>query len=261
MRKSNCKRMTRTMSLYVAGDLVGRAEREATAHVAGCQTCRQLAAEFSESSSLLTQACPPPEFDTEFYAGIRSTVLGKIAVDRVASQPSLFGRHWGRRWVYATSLAVVVVAAVTLQLFRGLPRQTSPGPGVKGQLTSFATPGDTKESASSSPRPLSGSPSDSQTGRSRQLAGRKPAALEASARSIRKEIALAMRSVDPVSVTLPGLPAVSPARPASLSESEVSRIEIQTADPNIRIIWLAPRQSQKSEETNKDPGPETGDRN
>jgi predicted anti-sigma-YlaC factor YlaD len=256
MRKSNCKRMIRAMSLYVAGDLVGRAEREATAHIAECQTCRQLAAQFSESSSLLTQACALPEFETDFYARIRSTVLGQIAV-------------------YATSLAAVIVAAVALQFFRGVPHQTSPGPGVKAQLIGLATQGDTKSSPASSPRPLSASRSDSQTGRSRQAlaamqsrsrspqiqAGRNPAALEASARSIRKEIAPAIPYVDPVSVNLPGQPALSPARPTSLAEAEVSRIEIQTADPNIRIIWLTRREPHKSEETNRDPGPETGDRN
>jgi hypothetical protein len=36
------------------------------------------------------------------------------------------------------------------------------------------------------------------------------------------------------------------------SASQVSRIEIQTADPNIRIIWLVPRESREPEENNHD---------
>src|SRR6266550_253842 len=101
MRKTNCERMARMTSLYVAGDLVGEPERDAAAHLANCQACRQLAEDFSESSSLLSEAWAQPQFDAEFYAAIRREVLGKITVDRNLSKPSMFGRLWGRRWVYA----------------------------------------------------------------------------------------------------------------------------------------------------------------
>ena len=61
MRTLNCKRMAQMLSLYVAGDLVGAPERKVAAHLAACEACRRLAQEFSESSSLLTQACAPPK--------------------------------------------------------------------------------------------------------------------------------------------------------------------------------------------------------
>ena len=38
--------------------------------------------------------------------------------------------------------------------------------------------------------------------------------------------------------------AAVPSAAAPAPGAEVSRIEIQTADPNIRIIWLAPRKSE-----------------
>ncbi len=284
MRKTNCKRMIRMMSLYVAGDLVGEPEREAAAHLADCQTCRQLAEEFSESSSLLTQAFAQPEFDAEFYAGVRREVLGKITVERNVSKPSMFGRLWGPRWVYATSLAAVVIAIVTLQVFRIIPRGPSRDPGFTPHVTDQTTPGQAKDANSSSSRQLSEFPPksllattpagqsnkpfdgrDSRSSRRQIEAVRKPDAQDTArtARDNRKQIAPVMpSSVAPAAletVTLSGQFASS--RSGVASSSEVSRIEMQTADPNIRIIWLAPRDSRKSEEINHDQDPENGDRN
>ncbi|HMG72360.1 MAG TPA: zf-HC2 domain-containing protein [Pyrinomonadaceae bacterium] len=271
MRKTNCKRMTRMMPLYVAGDLVGEPEREAAAHLAACQACRQLAEQFSESSSLLSQAFAQPQFDAEFYAGIRREVLGQIAVGRNVSKPSMFGRSWGRRWVYAASLAAVVIAAVMLQVFRDIPRHTS---GSTHQVSGQPTPGETNANSPSA-RQLSGSQPKSllattQTGQSNKLRrsrtqiepAREPDAQDTVriARDVRKEIAPAA----PSSVALKSVTPTSPSTssPSGLaSSSELSRIEIQTADPKIRIIWLAPRDSRKSEETNHDHDPENGDRN
>ena len=284
MRKTNCKRMARTMSLYVAGDLVGEPEREAAAHLAACQACRQIAEEFSESSSLLTQAFAPPEFGAEFYTGIRREVLGQIMVDRNLSKPSIFGRLWGRRWVYAASLAVVAIAIATLQVFRIVPRGPSRDPGFTPQVTGQTTPGQAKDANSPTARQLSESPPKSilattQAGQSNKLfdgrdsrrsrrqieAVRKPDAQDTArtARDNRKEIAPVMpSSVAPralETVTLSGQFPSSLSRVAS--STEISRIEMQTADPNIRIIWFASRETRKSEPTNHDPDPENGDRN
>ena len=270
MRKTNCKRITRMISLYVAGDLVGEPEREAAAHLADCQACRQLAEEFSESSSLLAQACAQPQFDAEFYAGIRREVLGKITAEGLAPKSQLFERFWGRRWVYAASLAALVLAAIALQVFRGVPRQPS-----RDLATAPLTSSQTRAAGSSSSRQSSESPRKpdraiAQTGQSPKLfvgvnsrrrnnqfeSPRKPDDLNAAgtAPDDRKGIAPPSRS----SVAQSGRFVSSP---AAASSSEVSRIEIQTADPNIRIIWFASRETRKSETANHDPDPENGDRN
>jgi hypothetical protein len=266
MRRMDCKRMTRMMSLYVAGDLVGEPEREAAAHLAACQACRQLAEEFSESSSLLTQACAQPQFDAEFYNGIRSAVLGKIALDRIGSKPSIFGRLWGRRWVYAASFAALIVAVVALQLFRGTSRE--PRNVALTPPATHATASDQTKQNSSSVRQFSAPAHesdraatqtrhphklfarlDSRRGDSQIKAARKPEGLNAAetARDNRKESA---------PVTLLSVASVAPR-----ASPEISRIEIQTADPNIRIIWLAPRESQKLDQNNHSQDPENGDRN
>jgi hypothetical protein len=275
--------MTRMMSLHVAGDLVGEPEREVVAHLAACQACRQLAEEFSESSSLLTQAFAPPEFGAEFYTGIRSAVLGKITGDGIASKPPLFERLWARRWVYAAPLAAVVIAIVTLQVFRRIPHEPQ-NLGFTPQVTRPSTSDQTREANSSLSRQSSGSPrkpdrATAQAGQSHKLfarmdsrrpnsqieAAKRPDAPDTArtARHNRKEIAPVMpSSIAPADLETPTSSGWSASSPSAVaSSSEISRIEMQTADPNIRIIWLAPRESRKSEETDHDQAPENGDRN
>ena len=255
MRTLNCKGTARMISLYVAGDLVGAPEREVAAHLAACDGCRRLAEEFSESSSLLTEACAPPEFGAEFYAGIRCAVLGEIAGDQMLAKPSLFRP----RWLYATAFAaIVIVSGVMLQHFAGTRRMTPPDvPVVKVQPTSGPTevpsPREKHEpggapGAQASKDPALANPH----GGSRYFARmRKPDAFVTSQATLvsRKQLEPAVKSstrVGPVALE---------------ASSQISRIEIQTADPNIRIIWLSPRESREPDGTKQvQDHPETSNR-
>jgi hypothetical protein len=262
MRTLNCKRMARMISLYVAGDLVGEPEREVAAHLAVCDGCRRLSEEFSASSSLLIQACRPPEFGAEFYSGIRQAVLGEVTRDRMQSKPSLFRL----RWFYATAFAIAVIAsAVVLQHLSGAGQRTPQGLASALQSTVQPTSGQVKgtnpslspqssdvlQSSRKSPGP-GVTPGVQSKGilalanprrRSTQFEPVKkvdaPDATQG-ARDESTQIAQKIRSSTRV-----GPVALEPS-------SQVSRIEIQTADPNIRIIWLVSRESRESEQTNHD---------
>ena len=251
MRTLNCKRTARMISLYVAGDLVGAPEREVAAHLAACEGCRRLAEEFSESSSLLTQACTPPEFGAEFYSGIRRAVLGEITRDRMLSKPSLFRP----RWLYATAFAaIVIVSGVMLQHFGRTRREPPPdlarAPQVTGQPTSPSLEVPPPRKKHELPGTLS-APSNkilalaNRHGSSRHFEAMTKADVPGTAQAARNkgaQIEPAMQSSTRVgpnaaeSVASAGGPSSSPSGRASASQ--VSRIEIQTADPNIRIIWL-----------------------
>lgn len=265
MRTLNCKRAAGMISLYVAGDLRGAPEREVATHLAACEACRRLAEKFSESSSLLTQACTPPEFGAEFYSGIRCAVLGGITRDRILSKPSLFRP----RWLYATAFAAIVIASgVVLQQFAGTGRETPPGLALAPTATDQPT---SRSSEVRSPRKLHGLPGTlrapsnkvlalaNRHGSSRHFEGmRKPFALVTAqaARDSRTQIEPAVQASTRAvpnaaeSVTLAGRPSSSSSGRASASQ--VSRIEIQTSDPNIRIIWLMPRESREPDGTNHD---------
>lgn len=258
MKKWNCKRMIRMMPLYVAGDLAAARESKAAGHLAACERCRGLSEEFSESGALLINAWALPEFDAEFYAGIRTSVLREITQQRSSSKPSLFAG----RWVYATALAVaIIVFAVVLQLHRTAPkspRDLAFNPVVPVVIEP-AAPKLMKVAVPSSSPQLAELPQSQRKSR-RQIVVRNTSApdLDRTTRDSALKITPAMQLSPTVGtvasarlnrepVTLPGGSAALKSGPASTSG--VSRIEIRTADPNIRIIWLGARKSPGSGDT------------
>ncbi len=253
MRAWNCKRMARVISLYVAGDLVGPPERKAATHLAACEYCRRTAGEFSKSNRMLLESSALPEFGSEFYTGIRSAVLGEIKHQQLSRRSP-----FGGRWIYATSIAVAIIAGgILLQHHR----------------TASKTPDDL---AFNAVPPVSGglkavdpSPSPRQSKLTTQASHRKIAVRNADAqvtdRVARANASETMPSSNKIgrSVLESGrLPGTATSSPSGLgSTPEVSRIEIRTSDPNIRIIWLAPVPPRSFEPTNHDQiPPETGDR-
>jgi hypothetical protein len=250
MRTLDCKGTGRMISLYVAGDLVGAPEREVAAHLAACEGCRRLAEEFSESSKLLTQACSPPEFGAEFYSGIRHAVLGEIANYRILSKPSLFRP----RWLYATAFAAVVITSgVMLQHFVGSkpepPRDLVRAPQVTDQPWSQSSDVQSPGKKHERPRALT-----AQSNRVPALPN--PRGSYRHFEEMRKPEVLV--TAQPVRDNRrpqiePAIQSATSVGPVAVETSSlVSRIEIQTADPNIRIIWLSPRESREPAGTNHD---------
>lgn len=291
MRALNCKRAAGMMSLYVAGDLGGEPERKVAAHVAACDPCRRLARKFSESNRLLTEACRPPEFSAEFFSGIRESVLAEIKRDRMRSQPSRFRPRWLYATAFAAVVIASAVMlqhfrSITRQ---PPPSNVAVAPPVEIQTTSGqvagtnSAPSGLSSNLPQSPRNLPRNlprtlnvlqPRRVQSQKNLALATgrsgsrhfetvRKPgvSVTTPAARSERTETAPAEQSATSAAtnasprVTTPKS-AAFPGSASSVSgrafASQVSRIEIQTADPNIRIIWLGPRASLQSDEINHD---------
>ena len=256
MRTLNCKRTARLISLYVAGDLVGAPEREVAAHFAACDGCRRLADEFSESSSLLTQAFTPPEFGADFYSGIRHAVLGEIASERMRSKPSLFRP----RWFYATAFAAVVIASGTLLQHFVSSRREPP----RDLVGASPVTGQPKPQSSDvpSPRKKNEQPGKRSAQSSNVLALASPRRSYRHFDGMRKPDALVTAQAARDGQIEPAMQSSTGVKSVALEESSpVSRIEIQTADPNIRIIWLSPRESREPEGTNHaQDHPEAGNR-
>jgi hypothetical protein len=270
----NCKRAAGFLPLYVAGDLDAARANEVASHVAACGGCRQVADEFSESRALLVEAFATPEFGAEFYSEIRSSVLEKIARDHEPSTPSFVAALFGRRAAYATAFAVALFAlAFALQHLRGGTRKHTP-PLAQGQQNAHAPKQERREEPKASPQlnakknEPTPQPTFMASSPYRQLMRRDAPERrrEPMPKTIARDDESAMiAEVTPSSVDgaheprESGSPVGGSATSATASAAPgVSRIEIQTADPNIRIIWLAP---QKPEETKIDRDQhENGDR-
>src|SRR5262245_35521166 len=97
----NCMGVRRLLPLYIGGDLdVGKA-RAIFEHLRSCAECAAAESE-ADSNRQLVRSLEPPDFEDEFYDGIRRSVLNEIAARPSTSRgvlAFLFGRR--RRFVLA----------------------------------------------------------------------------------------------------------------------------------------------------------------
>jgi Putative zinc-finger len=227
----NCKNVEPLLSLYVGRDLEEEHSRLVAAHLQSCTKCALAADEYAGASQLL-QAYEPPFFSDEIYAGIREQVLNKIEREsQVPVSPGLLSQlllalvQPRMRWVTAALLLAISVTA--LYLSRNSLRQPRNDQQVAVQ-TREPNQGGSNSNASS------GSSSFSNKATRRSPITRKR---EANPRVVATNRSRGTTKVDSatndgvvqrvVGITQP------PSAPAPL------RVELQTSDRNIRIIWLS----------------------
>lgn len=246
-----CTAVEKLLPLYVEGDLFEQEANEVRAHISSCEGCRRLAQEFQASQRRL-QSFAAPEFDEEFYRSIRGAVLTEIRA-RPSSRPSVFNLFrtlFPLRPAFAASLAVLMVfGAVSLGIYYRLskgyapmvaleksPREINPNQygdaseqTTSGKVTGKATVGRERESGfasrsvvrrSTRPVKKSGAPPEELT----PVSSNNPAAFAGVQKPEGNDGAASNTST---------------ARPEA-----VARMELQTSDPNIRIIWLGRKASE-----------------
>jgi len=257
----NCKHVEELLPLYVGRDLEEERARLITAHVQACTQCARSAQEYAEANQLL-QLFEPPQFSEATYAAVRSSVLCEI--ERESSAPTLLSflvRSFQPRLMWAVSTAALLAVCVFAYYF--IANRTG------GQRYEQANAGSQQDNLKSSPSPSSKDlkPAPTGTADGRGTTGRPVGVLDspASATGSRKPrlnlIAQAgghSRRADQSS-TPAGLPGRGPRPPAvpvtsaqyspvepkdptpntSATSEKPLRLEIQTSDRNIRIIWFS----------------------
>jgi anti-sigma factor RsiW len=219
----SCRRFEELVALRVGGDLPPREAPRVEAHLANCAGCRQLEAALVRDRAVLAsrRTVAPIEKDLE---EVRRNVL--VEISRDAARRSIregLGFALFRPRVRMAGLAVA--GLVVCLLWLNPPRQR-PAPGPSGHRPE----GDRTER-------LAAPPALAPTARGEGERGGSSVA----ARQARPE-AQAARAVRRIS-------------PAGEGESEdptlpvLQRIEIQTADPNIRIIWLCRQNARETHTT------------
>jgi len=230
----NCEQTEELLSLYAGRDLDGKRAILVTEHLQTCAACTRVAGEYREYLQL-TEQFAPPVFSEAVYAGIRQRVLREIRTDAMApvwSQTiaSLFRSRL--TWAIAGVLLIVVsMFAIYFIVNRGNVEQLASKPPANVQ------PG-TKERFNSGPQDntraefpprvkLTGVPQFQRRKRSRDtLADRTNT--------------VAAKSPDATFIThnVSPQPSSIPERPNSAASIKPLRVEIQTKNPMIRIIWF-----------------------
>jgi hypothetical protein len=226
----NCKSVQELLPLYVSRDLGEDRAQLITAHVHACAACAASAAEYHDTRDLL-QEFAPPAFSDAVYSGIRERVWREIereAESRPAPFTQLFAGIFRPRIRWAMVSALILAVALVAFYFianRGNDQRQIAGsqPLVSPQKPAAPAPASPENVATIQ--------------RIHRPQNRKRIVLAADRAPVMAE----NRNRQPLGSSEAAWDSNKLAEPGAVQSSEkVFRLEMQTKDPNIRIIWLTP---------------------
>jgi hypothetical protein len=225
----NCSRIEELIPLYVECDLESDEAGRVSAHVETCGSCSALVAEY-ESSQAWLRVNTLPDFDEAMLEDMKRGVMRGI--DEARERPSFFG-FFARplmpsRAFAAVAALLIIFAAVALYIYWGKSSAVS-------NESNLAHDTSTTEKAPEPDdlKPAQVANSIVRSNRVKRYPGRVYGRNRSGERPkfdrvIRPETdnTVAQKTADVPTET-----------------EEMTRIEIQTGDPNIRIIWFSPKES------------------
>lgn len=227
----NCRRIEKLIPLYVESDLEKDEAAQVFAHACACAGCAALIAEYEASQQWL-RSHQPPEFDDALFESISRNVVKKITERKPSAFFEFFAfRFAGYRIYAATAAMLIIFAALAFYYYSGNPNAVT---NRDEQANADAPPEeDEKQAPAVVPaRPLHRDNQRAINAASKNLPGKNRKT--ESANHLRSEKILAHRATREPSRTTPD---------AAIKAAEMMRIEFQTSDPNIRIIWLSPEET------------------
>lgn len=236
----NCRRVEKLIPLYVEGDLASGIADRVTSHLDWCGRCNWLADEYKESQSWL-RSSEPPEFDEATLSGLKIGVLRRI--EETSARPSLLAslaEQWSRRQVFALSAAMLIILGVVV-FYIYQARLSAKPQVVEAKLPERESP------PSNEPRHTA----VTETATGAGLRKGRHAKNQANNRARAGTAIMPEQAFEPPFVSQMDWPEGSGTGSAEPGDAlpgggsdlpGVLRIEIQTSDPNIRIIWFAPKE-------------------
>ncbi len=277
----NCKKVVQLIPLFVEADLAIAEMRSVTEHLETCDSCGNTVKEF-QASQLMLRSVTLPEFDENVFSQVRSSVLDEIIRPK---NTDLIHPIWNWKAAFAATLAMIFLTSgiamyrskskenITTQAFNTREVEAN-----NFSFTSSKKPvnASTSFALKQIPKPRSGRNSIAQGEAS--VSKRNHGNVNTNHPSPERVIAIndqiiaaaiAPSGANNQPVNLPGVdtpgfmllpPALqaentttltAPNSEKSTSEPEMLRMEIQTADPNIKIIWLLPQERMNTQSDHK----------
>lgn len=250
----NCKQVEKLLPLYVSRDLDAGRERLVAAHVQACNECHSAADEYRETRLLLKEFALPA-FGEDVYAEIRQNVWREIEAKSASPSVSEIIAGWFRPrlvWAVATALLIAVsVLGIYLIGNRWTVRQPVAVKGTEKHPTIS-----NKQTGAPAAAVATASPSPAGEGMNgpRQVTVHYAERKRDRRRAPDRADSLVAKAPDapPVKVVSPAIndTAGSNSLPARDS-GKALRMEIQTKDPNIRIIWFAQQHTKSTSPNSK----------
>ena len=240
----NCRRVEEMIPLFAGGDLDRKSAELVASHLRSCQACSFVANQYDESQEWL-QSYRPPEVGSAFFDDLKRGVLAQIELEE--SPPSFF-QAIAASWKWNPLIAAVALLVIIGGLVFYMSRKSQTEGSIDEQIVAEAATEPTKGTRGSV---LPDVP-DRKKERARRRYRRPP---------LKESIARVVEPIQPErNVELPtGSLVEDPAESKvgtlleedpqivgdTVAEEAPTRIEIQTADPSIRIIWFVPKDFEK----------------
>jgi len=242
-----CELSEKLIPLYIGGDLEQAESDGLRLHLENCAACSRVAGEFQASQSWFA-AAPLPDFDEASFANMRASVLSQI--ERRQSFRKWFELllpKWNPRMMLAASaVALAVATGLMIAVYR---EQTIPAQNGEETFANNSEKAEGSAGNKNSSPPTGNGGNGTATGRVSTATVRERANPRSqqreSNRAATESIELPPEAFqnDPFGQPNNELQQVEDSIVAEAEPKEMLRMEIQTADPNIRIIWLTPKTS------------------
>ena len=226
----NCKQLDELLPLFAGRDLDEKRARLVSEHIHICSACARVAGEYRDAVEL-TQHFAPPVFSDNVYASVRRQVMQQIEDEPKAPLlPQLFGSWFPPRMAWAAASALIIAFGF-FALYLVVNRTADVQPVAETH------PRIIEQHPGSTATPPTINPADSGTttkpagdkGKGlRRFVNRTPKARDSSLRTA--SVSRGLRDPEATNSL--------PAHDAAAAESPL-RVEIQTKNPNIRIIWFS----------------------
>jgi hypothetical protein len=217
-----CTHAEKLIPLYAGDDLHAREAAALRRHLESCANCRRLAAEFEESRDWL-RGFPTPKFDVAMLDDMRDSVLSGIGqVENRARWVHWIIPGWNLRFAFATSLALLLLITWLGLMIARRQQQSDPGHNRAdaqkddGQKVEFPSDKNLNDVTTS---------------------GQSPAKAKNDRHGSARKTVRSKLNKSPQG--MPRMVERDPSNTDLAASRDTLRIEIQTADPNIRIIWFA----------------------
>jgi anti-sigma factor RsiW len=226
----NCRQIEKYLPLYASHDLSESREQLIAAHLQSCGACTEALADFQNARELMRTFTAPP-FNDEVYADIRKKVWRRIESE---SRPTLFAAvaAWFQPRLVWTAAAAMLVTLSVVGIYV-LAQKFTVRPKVIAGVPTIVLPSQSDSGKNS------GRNSSKPERRTVHRQAEVPQRQQRPVRTVAPDQSIAARAYSP-DVQVPKVESSSPmigADDVDLGSGSL-RMELQTRDPNIRIIWF-----------------------
>lgn len=235
-----CSQVENLLPLYVEGDSPSRQRHAVLVHLETCARCAQLRVEFKQSQDLL-RACKPPDVDGKFFNDVSAAVRAEFV--RRQLELTFYERimpPWLGRPLFVAPIVLLCVACV-LYFYLGKANRSS------SQIASIAVDTANVPSGERQRREVIAENSEAvievteqtrktpQRHRTKSSSRRKAESSTRSERAQREDPPIEFPSLETVADEIQ-MPEPEPI--IAHNAGQMVRTDIQTTDPNIRIVWF-----------------------